>query len=672
MVNNSLAPASFFSGGLVPQCCPTVNPLDLMPDKQDSAEGVAARIKQDEADAKKRRAAVRYLGTVDCVHHPEARDALIGALRADTNECVRFEAAMALGNGCCCNKETIKALSITVAGLNRTEDDGNPPENCERVRIAAVGALEHCLACYVEIVPVPKQTGQERPPERLPPPERPERLPAPEPNRNGSPGPLESLPAVPVPARPTSREKTSNGAPATANSSGPVVPANFYRSLKNVPMKKIVADARQILEQVTRGSMNTGGLSLREHSLTEIVRTAVMGPAPAAAPATAEPPRAVTVKPMPEKPARTATVAKPAEFHLFTWNLSGTTTAQTHPVLPTPAAAPAGAGPVIAPAVSAKTDKTVAPTLTKVDHSSPAARQVAPAPLASPTVSTFAPATPVIQSVARPVVQAPPASTPVIRTVETGPVIQVKQTTPVIVQPAPASISAPAVLTPAIQVMPGSTASVAPAPAVLTPAIQVVPKSTAPVAPAPTVLTPAIQAMPKSTVPAASVPMTQMSRPTTPVVTLPVPPPAPATRVMPVAVSSTRTNAASPAFVPAPLPAPEPMAQHEAKAPAAHGPRITLAVLLEMMHGKSADDREWAASQLAILPARSNPQAVQALLDATRDPSAGVRLASLRSLIGMHAEPNMIYAAASPLLRDPDGRVRVEAYEDLRRIGVVH
>ena len=95
LVNNMLKPVGAFSGGMVGSCCPPALPSDLAK-PPDSAEGAAARIKADEAEAKARRAAVRYLGTVDCHYWPEAQAALIIALRADRNECVRLEAALAL------------------------------------------------------------------------------------------------------------------------------------------------------------------------------------------------------------------------------------------------------------------------------------------------------------------------------------------------------------------------------------------------------------------------------------------------------------------------------------------------------------------------------------------------------------------------------------------------
>lgn len=181
MVNSMLKPASLFSGGLVPTICPgpnRPNPADLAK-PADSAEGAAARIKQSEADAKARRAAVRYLGTVDCKRFPEAETALVNALLADTSECVRLEAALALGNGCCCTKQTVKALMQVVSG----NTDNEPPEMSERVRSAAAVALEGCLERCGEC-------GQEPPPrpEAPAPPERP--------SPDGVP-PVETIPTQP-------------------------------------------------------------------------------------------------------------------------------------------------------------------------------------------------------------------------------------------------------------------------------------------------------------------------------------------------------------------------------------------------------------------------------------------------------------------------------------------
>jgi len=149
MLNNATAPLGLLSGGLIPGFCPPAS-AELL--KEDGAKGTAAKIKADEADAKERRAAVRYLGTVDCHYWPEAQDALIASLRGDRNECVRFEAALALGNGCCCTKKTIEALINATICSNK---DDFPRETSARVQAAARQALDHCLCCFQDMNPTP-------------------------------------------------------------------------------------------------------------------------------------------------------------------------------------------------------------------------------------------------------------------------------------------------------------------------------------------------------------------------------------------------------------------------------------------------------------------------------------------------------------------------------------
>ncbi|HMP18225.1 MAG TPA: HEAT repeat domain-containing protein, partial [Gemmatales bacterium] len=119
--------------------------------------GASAHAKKDAAEAKARRAAVRYLGTLDCRYYPEAEGALIAALRTDGVECVRWEAALVLGKGCCCSKKVIEALTHAVSC---SEKDGNPAERSERVRFAACLALERCLACYSEPVETPEEDSK--------------------------------------------------------------------------------------------------------------------------------------------------------------------------------------------------------------------------------------------------------------------------------------------------------------------------------------------------------------------------------------------------------------------------------------------------------------------------------------------------------------------------------
>ncbi len=160
LLNSMTAPVSTLTGGVIPSFCP------IMPNAADLAkpgvDGAAANAKKDALEAKERVKAVRYLGTLDCRYYPEAEMALIAALRTDRVECVRWEAALAFGRGCCCTRKVIEALEISVSGSER---DGNPSERSERVREAAFFALNHCLACFRETpIEVDEKDNKEKPP----------------------------------------------------------------------------------------------------------------------------------------------------------------------------------------------------------------------------------------------------------------------------------------------------------------------------------------------------------------------------------------------------------------------------------------------------------------------------------------------------------------------------
>ncbi len=255
LLNNMLAPVGAMSGGLLGPCCPTINAADLAK-PPDSAEGAAARLKMDEADAAARREAVRYMAGADCHYWPEVTEALIGALRADRNECVRLEAALALGRGCCCNRATMKALTLTVSG---STEDGNPPEDSERVKAAALAALNHCLANYTEVVPAPEapihHDGEPIPPkgEPVPPPKPTETVPPPAP-----------------------------GAPMTQKR--PLGPTEFYHHAENLQEKKVVAEARRAVEHVTPVAVGAPSPAA-DHTLFGIVRAAVTPPPGSVVPA---------------------------------------------------------------------------------------------------------------------------------------------------------------------------------------------------------------------------------------------------------------------------------------------------------------------------------------------------------------------------------------------------
>lgn len=155
MFGMMMKPMTFATGGMIKGCCP--GPNDAKPEDlakpSDSADGAAARVKEDEAQAKERRANVRYLSTVDCSRYPEVEKALINALRTDRNECVRLEAAIGLGGGCCCTKKTIEALRLTVLASDK---DGNPKEISHRVRAAAEASLYACEST-ADLTPEPPE-----------------------------------------------------------------------------------------------------------------------------------------------------------------------------------------------------------------------------------------------------------------------------------------------------------------------------------------------------------------------------------------------------------------------------------------------------------------------------------------------------------------------------------
>jgi hypothetical protein len=254
MLNGMLAPASAMTGGLVPTICPAVSAADLAK-PADSAAGAEARIKQDEIEAKARRAAVRELGYKDCHWWPEAQLALINALRFDRNECVRLEAAWAFGNGCCCTKPVIEALVICVSGSDR---DGAPSENSPRVRAAAEAALAHCLACYTEVVPVAPDDGR---------------------NREKPAGSGEK----PVGAGGKTPDKLPNIGKVSIQG------IEYYKQADNVSREQVVEEGRRVLDRgLTTTVPVSAGPTGSSHSVTDIVRNAFnTGPAaPTMAPVT--------------------------------------------------------------------------------------------------------------------------------------------------------------------------------------------------------------------------------------------------------------------------------------------------------------------------------------------------------------------------------------------------
>ncbi|MGE3806618.1 MAG: hypothetical protein AB7K24_18275 [Gemmataceae bacterium] len=198
------------TGGLIcPGCCPD-NAEQNKNKPSTSAAGACAKIQQDTKEMPKRRDAVKCLAYVDCHWWPEAEAALINSLRTDKNECVRLEAALVLQRGCCCTKKVIEALKIVVEGSNK---DGNPSENSERVRDAAMGALQHCLHVYQE------EPSSQRP---------------------------EAPPAAPE-AAPAPGAKPATSSAATASLPDAPQWYRYYQTVDAKPLNDVLADARRAL-----------------------------------------------------------------------------------------------------------------------------------------------------------------------------------------------------------------------------------------------------------------------------------------------------------------------------------------------------------------------------------------------------------------------------------------
>jgi hypothetical protein len=214
------------------------------------AQAAAAAIQADVAGAGARIAAIEYLATVDCHYWPEAEAALIGRLRGDRVECVRFAAARALGSGCCCTKKTIEALVLVVGGEDK---DGFPAETSERVRAAAIAALQNCLT---------RIDGRESAPEKPVPPE----------------------PATPLPPEPPGSGSTSPFGPRV--SQRPDDALRFYRTTVAArSLGQIKTDARTALTLAQSLGVGTHSLTTGNRSLYgAIARTSSASSRPDPAP----------------------------------------------------------------------------------------------------------------------------------------------------------------------------------------------------------------------------------------------------------------------------------------------------------------------------------------------------------------------------------------------------
>ena len=237
LAHSLLAPLRMATGNLLPGCnsAEVVSRDDVARMLADGsyslAEINATKIKLDEAHANSRRAAVRYLATVDCHYYPEAEMGLIAALRADRSECVRFEAALVLGNYACPTRRIADALRMSANG---EEGDGNPSETSGRVRSAAQSALNRCMARGITESPT-------QAPPMLPPPDWNAPTPGAAPSAWRVPGPglpMASYPGmvpgygvpasyyptgIPTPVSPSIQQELKRAQPSTSIASGNTV-----------------------------------------------------------------------------------------------------------------------------------------------------------------------------------------------------------------------------------------------------------------------------------------------------------------------------------------------------------------------------------------------------------------------------------------------------------------
>lgn len=142
-----------------------------------------------------------------------------------------------------------------------------------------------------------------------------------------------------------------------------------------------------------------------------------------------------------------------------------------------------------------------------------------------------------------------------------------------------------------------------------------------------------------------------------------MPPPQMARGMMPPAVQPMMPGPMAPAVVPASggMPATQPQAGAQKAIPPSNQPLV--AMLRDSVY---PSHREWAADKLALLDAKSNPQAVQALAAAAReDPAATVRAGCVRSLVKMNVCTPAVLEALRALKGDADATVQREAEQAL-------
>jgi hypothetical protein len=646
-----LAPVNMISGGIIPSLCPPNMPTAGELNSDNPAIKAAAEIQKDTAEAKARAAAMRYLATVGCYYWPEAQDALIAGLRKDKNECVRWEAAKALGSGCCCTKKTIEALANAISS-NPT--DAAPAEQSDRVKTMAEASLQHCLECYREIRPA-KGLEKPKPPEGVKPPEG----------------------APPVPMANLNLQQANLD----------FQQATHYQQIDQRPAQEVIESARRTFDEVTRASRATSVPPPGSRSLSQIWANATMKSTPAAAPM----PTVVSDARLMPEPAPMIKAAPPS--------------------VPPDAEAPKNLYDMwVARRKAKQAEQMTSETLPNPGVNEQSRREATP----KMSVVTETPPPKGLMdriklSLLGSKVSAPPRTIPAAMTPANDPVMTPGATEPAPVRrpmdrvklPLGAQMPAPAQSNAAA--LPPTDSTKTPMPAAMDvapvkgttdgirlpqfgsqmPAPQTVPMPTAPANEAPK--TPMPYTAPGATLPAPD-DQTMNRRPLTPAITSYRPSTNPVVQASGPACNQTAVNRTAPAVAstsynrldqPAAARPASPVVQttytypvYDSRGPARVDKAVDATKLVSVL-SESFDpfQREWAARQLGTATWPSGTQVVDVLQkSATKDPAAVVRVQCIRSLVQRKVATPAVVKTLQSLRNDVDPRVRHEAEEGLGKI----
>ncbi|MBX7103633.1 MAG: HEAT repeat domain-containing protein [Gemmataceae bacterium] len=655
LMNKAAMPLTMFTGGIIPPLCNGLPTPEELADK--GAVGAAAAIKAEEAGAKARKAAMRYLGTVDCTRFPDAQDALVKGLRGDTNECVRYEAALALGNGCCCTKATMEALSIAGSCSDR---DGMPREYSDRVRAASIAALQRCLSCYVDPNPPKKDKPIEGKAEE---------------NKTADDKKAEEL-KKPQNSGDDGDDEIKDAKTETKSAKAPrPVGMDYYARIHNAPRNQIVEEAKRVVEKYNQTASAQAVLN-RQVSVASIINQAMSDNAPVA------PTTMVNGVPVPR--AEVVSARPQNLWDMMTRESSGTGAVMSTPSVTDTIVKSTAEPPTVVmkgeplpkfdtivkseplpkldpvPTISNK-PKTESLAITSPDLPTPKTGSALPAPIA---IKNLSPAE-VFNSLGDG--PAPRTRTPAeLAGQPRGTGMNVITTGPSVVKETPKAIDRPAIKAePTLElpkaaaapiIVPGKTVDVATKPAI--PTIDL-PKPTETVA--------------KPTVPTITMPKpAEVTKSTAPTLDLPKPVdmtakapelPKPVIAAKPVEPAKIPDLPATPAAAPKVVEAAKPV---ETASP------LALRALTVMTDPHPTAVREQIAGSLTAADLKGCPELLPVLVEAARSGSdEATRKYAIRAMVRCQANSAPVMSLLEKLTDDPNSNIRVEAAIGLARLRVI-